>query len=177
MFTNHLQETEHQKRLTQVCPSSAIASPVDALTQASSAAHANTFGGNMNWEPTSGKPSKGKHLGVFLPLLHPLKWRFPTIGVPLVIIHLHGMFPYKPSILGYPHLGKPPNRDSLDFLRIHITTAFQTTYFVSLTGLQSTKAWVHKESGIVCGRLAIFGDHAQWFKWFRYGIWEKMGYK
>ena len=34
--------------------------------------------------------------------------------VPL-IIHFKMMFPYKPSILGYPHLWKPPD-NSMDFL-------------------------------------------------------------
>ena len=39
-------------------------------------------------------------------------WRFPKMGVPLVIIHLYpfldGIFPHKLSIVGYPHLWKPP---------------------------------------------------------------------
>ena len=36
-------------------------------------------------------------------------WRFPKMGVPLVIIHFHRMFPYKTiQLLGYPHLWKPP---------------------------------------------------------------------
>ena len=35
-------------------------------------------------------------------------WRFPEIGVPPVIIHFSRIFPYKPSILGIPHLWKPP---------------------------------------------------------------------
>ena len=30
------------------------------------------------------------------------------MGVPPVIIHFNGVFPYKPSIWGYPHLWKPP---------------------------------------------------------------------
>ena len=30
-------------------------------------------------------------------------WRFPKIGVPPVIIHIDGIFHYKPSFLGYPH--------------------------------------------------------------------------
>ena len=30
------------------------------------------------------------------------------MGVPPKIIHFNGIFPYKPSILGYPHLWKPP---------------------------------------------------------------------
>ena len=34
-------------------------------------------------------------------------WRFPTIGVPLVLIHFHRMFHYKPSIWGYPHCRIP----------------------------------------------------------------------
>ena len=34
-------------------------------------------------------------------------WRFPEIRVPL-IIHFNRMFPYKPSIFGYPHFRKPP---------------------------------------------------------------------
>ena len=38
------------------------------------------------------------------------KCRFPEIGVPPVIIHFHGIFHYKPTILGYLHLWKPPNR-------------------------------------------------------------------
>ena len=37
-----------------------------------------------------------------------LKWRFPEIGVPLVIIHFHGIIPYKPSVLGYPPFQEPP---------------------------------------------------------------------
>ena len=32
-----------------------------------------------------------------------LIWRFPGIGVPLVIIHFSRMFPYKPTILGIPY--------------------------------------------------------------------------
>ena len=35
-------------------------------------------------------------------------WRFPEIGLPPVIIHFNGIFPCKPSILGYPHWWKPP---------------------------------------------------------------------
>ena len=35
-------------------------------------------------------------------------WRCPEIGVPPVIIPFSGIFPFKPSILGYPHLWKPP---------------------------------------------------------------------
>ena len=38
------------------------------------------------------------------------KWWFPEIGVPRVIIHWkRWIFPYKPLILGYPHLWTPPN--------------------------------------------------------------------
>ena len=33
--------------------------------------------------------------------------RFNGTRVPPVTIHVHGMFPYKPSILGYPHSRKP----------------------------------------------------------------------
>ena len=34
----------------------------------------------------------------------------PEIGVPPVIIHLDGIVPYKPSVLGYPHdYGHPRN--------------------------------------------------------------------
>ena len=40
------------------------------------------------------------------PILFPyggfLKWGYPQI------IHVHGGFHYKPSILGYPHVKKPP---------------------------------------------------------------------
>ena len=32
------------------------------------------------------------------------KWGFPEIGVPPVIIHFGGIVPYKPTILGIPHL-------------------------------------------------------------------------
>ena len=35
-------------------------------------------------------------------------WRFPKIGVPPVIIHVSRIFPYKPSILGYPQFRKSP---------------------------------------------------------------------
>ena len=39
-----------------------------------------------------------------LPSFFILKWRFPKIGVPLFIIHFHGILPeIKPSILGYLH--------------------------------------------------------------------------
>ena len=38
-----------------------------------------------------------------------LKWGFPKIGVPLVIIHFSGIFPYEPSIWEYPHLWKLSN--------------------------------------------------------------------
>ena len=34
-------------------------------------------------------------------------WRFPEIGVTR-IIHFYGIFRYKPSLLGCPHLRKPP---------------------------------------------------------------------
>ena len=34
--------------------------------------------------------------------------RFPKMRVPLVIIHFNRIFPYKPSIVGYPHLWNPP---------------------------------------------------------------------
>ena len=37
-------------------------------------------------------------------------WGLPKIGVPPVIIHFSGIFPYKPTILGYPHSRKPPYR-------------------------------------------------------------------
>ena len=40
-------------------------------------------------------------------------WGFPKIAAPLVIIHFHGIFPYKPTILGYPHLWKPAYRDKI----------------------------------------------------------------
>ena len=40
---------------------------------------------------------------------HVLRWRFPKKGVCPQIIHFHGIFPYKPSISGYPHLWKPPH--------------------------------------------------------------------
>ena len=33
---------------------------------------------------------------------------FPEIGVPPVIIHFNGIFPYKPTIFGDPPLWKPP---------------------------------------------------------------------
>ena len=50
-------------------------------------------------------------------MIHPLTllisqqtiWKFPEIGVPPVIIHLNGIFPYQSSIMGYPYLWKPPN--------------------------------------------------------------------
>ena len=32
---------------------------------------------------------------------------FAEIGVPAVVIHFNGIFPYKPSMLGYPIYGKP----------------------------------------------------------------------
>ena len=35
-------------------------------------------------------------------------WGFPKIGVPPVIIHFSGIFPYKPSIWEYAHLWKTP---------------------------------------------------------------------
>ena len=35
-------------------------------------------------------------------------WRFPKIGVPLVIIHFNGVFHYNASICGYRILWKPP---------------------------------------------------------------------
>ena len=31
-------------------------------------------------------------------------WRFPEMGVPPVIIRFDGIFPYEPSIFGYPDL-------------------------------------------------------------------------
>ena len=34
-------------------------------------------------------------------------WGFPEIEVPPVIIHFNGIFPYKPSIWGYPIYGNP----------------------------------------------------------------------
>lgn len=70
-------------QLTQVCPSSGIASPVDALTQASSA-HAKTFGGD-NWETTSGKPSKS-----IFPVGNDLVGEHQTFGAkmsPLPVTH------------------------------------------------------------------------------------------
>ena len=44
-------------------------------------------------------------------LCHPsFIWRFPKIGVPLVIIHVNGIFPYNSSIFlfSFPHFRKPP---------------------------------------------------------------------
>ena len=35
-------------------------------------------------------------------------WRLPEIELPPFIIHLSGIFQYKPSIWGSPHLQKPP---------------------------------------------------------------------
>ena len=43
-------------------------------------------------------------------------WWFPEIGVPPNHPFLDGIFPYKPTILGYPHLWKPPYR----FIKQHI---------------------------------------------------------
>ena len=34
------------------------------------------------------------------------------MGVPLVIIHFHGIFHYKPSTLGIPHVWNPPHVDN-----------------------------------------------------------------
>ena len=36
-----------------------------------------------------------------------LIWMFPEIGVPPNPPFIDGIFPYKPSIVGYPHLWKP----------------------------------------------------------------------
>ena len=36
-------------------------------------------------------------------------WGFPQMGIPLVIIHLNRILHSKPSILGYPHVWKPPH--------------------------------------------------------------------
>ena len=43
----------------------------------------------------------------------PVIWRFPRIGVPQ-IIYVNVIVHYKPSILGYPHLWKPPYIHDLD---------------------------------------------------------------
>ena len=54
-------------------------------------------------------------------------WGFPKIGVPLVIIHSNGIFPYKPSIWGYPHLWKPP---------------YVPPYLGGLAGFSPRKIWL-----------------------------------
>ena len=38
----------------------------------------------------------------------PSKWRFPEMGGYPQIIPFNRIFPYKPSIIGYPHFRKPP---------------------------------------------------------------------
>ena len=39
-------------------------------------------------------------------------WKFPEIGVPLIIhFNFNGIFPYKPTILGYPQFRKPPYQE------------------------------------------------------------------
>ena len=47
---------------------------------------------------------RGDLIGVFFVLI----WRFPKLGLPPVIIHFNRISPCKPSILGLPHLWKPP---------------------------------------------------------------------
>ena len=46
---------------------------------------------------------------IYCHLMSLVKWKFPEIGLRPVIIHFNAIFPYKPSILGYPHLWKVPN--------------------------------------------------------------------
>ena len=59
--------------------------------------------------------------------------RFPEMGVPLVIIHFNGIFHSKPSILGYPHLWKPP------FMEIP-----QNQPWISCVNLQLNQKWYHE---------------------------------
>ena len=55
------------------------------------------------------------------------KKEFPKMGVPLKIIHFNRMFPYKPSIFGYPFMETPkwesrfriPTDFLLDFTALH----------------------------------------------------------
>ena len=69
-------------------------------------------------------------------------WKFPEIGVPPVIIHF-GIFPYKPTIFGYPHLWKPP----------YIDTNLQTTQRIGTAAqffsrfCRCWQPWWHSERG------------------------------
>ena len=48
-----------------------------------------------------------------------LKWGYPQI------IHFSGIFPYKPTILGYPHLRKPPSSFKRTRYRFYIPFSSQ----------------------------------------------------
>ena len=50
---------------------------------------------------------------IYCHLMSLVKWKFPEIGLRPVIIHFNAIFPYKPSILGYPHGLETPKSGSL----------------------------------------------------------------
>ena len=92
-------------------------------------------------------------------------WWFPEIGVPLVIIHFTRIFPYKPSILGYPHLWKAP-------LRIMWTTRCQETLEGYLTFLEDllpcVMAWLDQGIHVCCANLP---GHGKMWPWMSFSHW------
>ena len=67
------------------------------------------------------------------------------MGVPLVIIHFNGIFPYKPSIWGYPHYWKP----ICICIYIHIYTQRRI--------ITQNVFWEKKNTNVV-GALLTLGD-------------------
>ena len=53
------------------------------------------------------------------------RW-FPKIGVPPNHPFIVGIFHYKPSTIGYPHFGKPPNHWNLEFNSIQWGTGWRS---------------------------------------------------
>ena len=86
-------------------------------------------------------------------------WRFPEIGVPLVIIHFHGIFHSKPSIWRNPHLWKPP------YMSEYLAT-FQGSMSCTKRPSEQTRAqwgqpwqpasWDLGLAGIYCAYIYIF---------------------
>ena len=111
---------------------------------------------------------------IFQTKIHDI-WGFPEIGIPLVIVHIDGIFPNKNhlfwSILGYPHdygtshilTWSAPGSADIPELSHRIPAESGTT--ISLRALKGEEAeWIEKGHGMMMNdvHLKELGNYSRW---------------